>query len=102
MREDQNDLMLAQARSGLTGGLRLANARDAKNARDLDAEMRKRRLARNALLAVRWTEGGGGGSTRNRLWRKGKTPSRNKTFSGGDACYDIEWLYHFLAETASA
>ena len=61
MREDQNDLMLAQARSGLTGGLRLANARDAKNARDLDAEMRKRRLARNALLAVRWTEGGGGG-----------------------------------------
>lgn len=53
MREDQNDLMMAQARSGLTGSVNRANAKDAKNARDLDAEMRKRRLAKNALLAVR-------------------------------------------------
>lgn len=52
MWEDQNDLMMAQARSGLTRGVNRANARDANNTRDLDAEMRKRRLAKNALLAV--------------------------------------------------
>lgn len=53
MREDQSDLMLAQARSDLAGGVNRAKGRDAKNTRDLDAEMRKRRLAKNALLAVR-------------------------------------------------
>lgn len=53
MREDQSELMLAQARSDLAGGANRAKGRDAKNTRDLDAEMRKRRLAKNALLAVR-------------------------------------------------
>ena len=53
MREDQSELMLAQARSGITGGANRAKGRDGKNNRDLDAEMRKRRLAKNALLAVR-------------------------------------------------
>lgn len=52
MREDQHDLMMAQERSGLGGVLNRAG-RSGKNGRDLDAEMRKRRLAKNALLAVR-------------------------------------------------
>ncbi len=53
MRDEHSDLMLAQARSGLLGGVNMAKAKDAKNNRDLDAEMRKRRLAKNALLAVK-------------------------------------------------
>eukprot|EP00903_Cladosiphon_okamuranus_P018655 g17170.t1 len=51
MREDQSELMLAQARRGILGGANRGKGRDGKNNRDLDAEMRKRRLARNALLA---------------------------------------------------
>lgn len=52
MREDQSELMLAQAKSGIASGANRAKGRDGKNNRDLDAEMRKRRLAKNALLAV--------------------------------------------------
>lgn len=52
MKEETNDLMLEQARSGLIGSTNRAAAKDGKNARNLDAEMRKRRLAKNALLAV--------------------------------------------------
>ncbi|CAM9530445.1 unnamed protein product [Ectocarpus sp. 4 AP-2014] len=51
MREDHSELMVAQARGGLTGGINRANARDSKNTRDREAEMRRRRLAKNALLA---------------------------------------------------
>lgn len=53
MREDHSEMMVAQARGGLTGGINRANARDSKNTRDREAEMRRRRLAKNALLAVR-------------------------------------------------
>lgn len=52
MKEETNDLLMAQATSGLKGGMSRAAAKDSKNARDIDAEMRKRRLAKNALLAV--------------------------------------------------
>ncbi|CBJ30367.1 conserved unknown protein [Ectocarpus siliculosus] len=51
MREDHSEMMVAQARGGLTGGINRANARDSKNTRDREAEMRRRRLAKNALLA---------------------------------------------------
>lgn len=53
MKEETNEIMMAQARSGLIGSTNRAAAKDGKNARDLDAEMRKRRLAKNALLAVK-------------------------------------------------
>ncbi|CAN0196172.1 unnamed protein product, partial [Pylaiella littoralis] len=51
MREDHGNIMRAQARDALTGGANRAKTRDARNARNLDAEMRKRRLAKNAILA---------------------------------------------------
>ncbi|CAM9507116.1 unnamed protein product, partial [Ectocarpus sp. 8 AP-2014] len=51
MREDHSEMMVAQARGGLTGGINRANARDSRNTRDREAEMRRRRLAKNALLA---------------------------------------------------
>lgn len=54
MKEETNDLLLAQARHGLTGGAKAMAAKGVQNARDLDAEMRRRRLAKNALLAVKY------------------------------------------------
>lgn len=53
MREEHSDLLMAHARSGMVVGINRAADREGKNARNLDAEMRKRRLAKNALLAVR-------------------------------------------------
>ena len=55
MKEEHTDLMIAQATQGGMPGssVNFGGAAGAKDAtRNLDAEMRKRRLAKNALLAV--------------------------------------------------
>lgn len=52
MKEDTDEMMMAQARGGVLGGVNFTAGGPTKHKRDLDAEMRKRRLARNALLAV--------------------------------------------------